>query len=185
MGSGNGGDDASTLAHPARDFPGGSDRRPASAGGPGAARLASQRQPVRAPRLGGTIGEAARDASLARRADGIANPIAPGDEGALLAGMTLYRDNCAGCHGGLHGPSGWGSGGFYPRVPQFWQEDHGHVTPAEAFVAIRDGIRYSGMGAWRGMMSEAEIWQVANFVSRIHALPPNVDARWRAGPARQ
>jgi thiosulfate dehydrogenase len=126
------------------------------------------------------LGDAALEASLERRAAGLANPIAAGDEAALLAGMTLYRDNCAGCHGGLRGPSQWGSAGFYPRVPQFWQEHQEDVTPAEAFVAVRDGIRYSGMGAWRGMMSETEMWQVANFVSRMHVLPANVDARWRA-----
>ena len=129
------------------------------------------------------IGERAIEASLERRAEGLQNPVAPGDEAALVAGMQLYRENCAGCHGGARGPSAWGSGNFYPRVPQFWQEHHEHVTAAEAFVAARDGIRYSGMGAWRGMLTEPEIWQVANFVSRMHALPPRVDAQWRAGPA--
>jgi mono/diheme cytochrome c family protein len=129
------------------------------------------------------LGERALGASLARRAAGLDNPVAPGDEAALLAGMRLYRENCAGCHGGLRGPSEWGSGNFYPRVPQFWQQGHSDVTPAEAFVAVRDGIRYSGMGAWRGMLTEPEMWQVANFVSRMHDLPSRVDARWRAGPA--
>ena len=128
------------------------------------------------------IGRRALDASLAGRAAGLRNPIADNDEAALVAGMQLYRENCAGCHGGMRGPSDWGSGGFYPRVPQFWQEPVA-LTPAEAFVAIRDGVRYSGMGAWQGMMGEADMWRVANFVSRMHALPPGVEARWRAGPA--
>jgi len=128
------------------------------------------------------VGERALEASLERRAANLQNPVAPGDEAALLAGMSLYRENCAGCHGGVRGPSAWGSGNFYPRVPQFWQEHHEHMNPAEAFVAVRDGIRYSGMGGWRGMMTEGETWQVANFVSRMHALPPAVDARWRAEP---
>ena len=127
------------------------------------------------------IGEGALDASLERRAEGLANPVAPGDEAALLAGMSLYGENCAGCHGGVRGPSPWGSGGFYPRVPQFWQEHHAHLTPGEAFVAIRDGIRYSGMGAWQGMMSDSQMWQAANFVSRMHDLPPRVQAQWLAG----
>ena len=134
------------------------------------------------PGLENELGEAALEASLERRAEGLQNPVAAGDEAALVAGMDLYRDNCAGCHGGARGPSAWGSNGFYPRVPQFWQQHHEHITPAEAFVAVRDGIRYSGMGAWRGTLSEPEIWQVANFVSRIHELPPRVDAAWRAGP---
>jgi mono/diheme cytochrome c family protein len=129
-----------------------------------------------------SMGRRAVAASLGARADGLQNPIPATDEAALLAGMRLYRENCAGCHGGIRGPSSWGSGGFYPRVPQFWQEPVA-VTPAEAFVAVRDGIRYSGMGAWQGILTEPEMWQVANFVSRMHALPAPVDARWRAGPA--
>jgi mono/diheme cytochrome c family protein len=130
------------------------------------------------------IGEVALEGSLRRRAAGLPNPIASGDEAALAAGMDLYLDNCAGCHGGLRGPSPWGSRGFYPRVPQFWQQP-AELSPAEAFVAVRDGIRYSGMGAWRGLMSEPEMWRVANFVSRIHSLPPEVDARWRAQATAQ
>ena len=126
------------------------------------------------------LGRRALAASLRRRAAALDNPVAADDEAALIAGMALFRNNCAGCHGGARGPSDWGTGNFYPRVPQFWQ-DRVAVTPQEAFVAVRDGIRYSGMGAWRGMMTEPEMWQVANFVSRIHALPPRVEARWRAG----
>jgi mono/diheme cytochrome c family protein len=128
------------------------------------------------------IGRRALDAALERRTAGLRNPIAANDEAALIAGMDLYRENCAGCHGGTRGPSDWGRSGFYPRVPQFWQEPVA-IAPAEAFVAVRGGIRYSGMGAWQGMMSEPEMWQVANFVSRMHALPANVDAGWRAAPA--
>ena len=39
------------------------------------------------------------------------------------------------------------------------------------FVAIKDGIRYSGMGAWDGMMSDEEIWKSGN-VSRTHRIAP-------------
>jgi len=134
------------------------------------------------PRLEALIGGAALDASLERKAKGLHNPVAAADAESLAAGMTVYRENCAGCHGGARGPSKWGAGNFYPRVPQFWQ-DPVHVSPEEAFVVVRDGIRYSGMAAWRGMISPEEMWQVANFVSRMHALPPAVDAQWKAGPA--
>ena len=127
------------------------------------------------------LGQRALAASLERRAEGLRNPIAANDEAALLAGMSLYRNNCAGCHGGLRERSAWGSRGFYPRVPQFWQ-DPVAITPEQAYAAIHGGIRYSGMGAWRDLISEPEMWQVANFVSRMHDLPPRVDPRWRAPP---
>jgi mono/diheme cytochrome c family protein len=46
------------------------------------------------------------------------------------------------------------------------------------FVAIKDGIRYSGMGAWNGMLSDEEIWKVATFLEHIGSLPPEVEANW-------
>jgi len=47
-------------------------------------------------------------------------------------------------------------------------------------VANKDGIRYSGMGAWDGMMSDEEIWKVATFLEHIGSLPPEVVANWKA-----
>ena len=145
---------------------------------------AAERQPLGAAGLGERARRGgARSLARAPRRGAAQSGRARATRPRSSPAWTLYRENCAGCHGGARGPSAWGSGNFYPRVPQFWQEHHEHVTPAEAFVAVRDGIRYSGMGAWRGMLTEPEMWQVANFVSRMHALPARVDARWRAGPA--
>ncbi len=112
------------------------------------------------------VGMRALDASLERRANRLKNPIATNDKAALAAGQKLYADNCAGCHGSRSGPSTWGANGFYPRVPQFWQEG-ADVSAEEAYAAVHDGIRYSGMGAWRDLMKDDDIWKVANFVSRI------------------
>jgi hypothetical protein len=46
------------------------------------------------------------------------------------------------------------------------------------FVDIKYGIRYSGMGAWDGMMSDEEIWKVA-FLAHIGSLPAEVEANWK------
>jgi mono/diheme cytochrome c family protein len=127
------------------------------------------------------IGERTLEASLAARAKALRNPIGANDNAALLAGMKLFRENCAGCHGGADADSKWGARNFYPRVPQFWRVEADDVPAAEqAFVAVRDGIRYSGMGAWSGMLKEGQMWQVANFVSRMHHLPPAVEIAWKA-----
>jgi mono/diheme cytochrome c family protein len=122
-----------------------------------------------------SLGGRALDASLEKRAKGVSNPIKAGDAAALAAGQKLYATNCAGCHGTRVAPSEWGSKAFYPRVPQFWQGDASDLAPEEAFVAIRDGVRYSGMGAWRHLMKPDDMWRVANFVAHIH------DARSRGG----
>jgi mono/diheme cytochrome c family protein len=117
------------------------------------------------------LGMRAIDASLEDRSEDLKNPIAANDKAALAAGEKLFSENCAGCHGDDKGPSAWGSRGFYPRAPQFYQEES-DVSPEEAFVAIHDGIRYSGMGAWRDLMKDDDIWKVANFVAHLEPKEP-------------
>ena len=109
----------------------------------------------------------ALDASLEKRSGRLSSPIAANDPAALAAGGKIYADNCAGCHGSAKGPSDWGSKNFYPRAPQFLQEGS-DVSASEAFAAIHDGIRYSGMGAWRGQLKDEDIWKVATFIANQH-----------------
>jgi mono/diheme cytochrome c family protein len=114
-----------------------------------------------------SIGMRSLDASLEKRSEGLKNPVAANDAEVLAAGQKIYAGKCSGCHGDAKGPSSWGAKGFYPRAPQFFQEGS-DVTPPEAYAAVRDGIRYSGMGAWREQMKEDDMWKVANFVASIH-----------------
>jgi len=65
------------------------------------------------------------------------------------------------------------------HVPQC-ADNQPHLSAPQMFVAIKDGIRYSGMGAWDGMMSDEEIWKVATFLEYIGSLPPEVVANWKA-----
>lgn len=108
------------------------------------------------------------DGALEKRAKGLKNPIAANDGAALAGGAKIYGDNCAGCHGDAKGQSNRGAKGMYPRVPQFFRGEASDVTPEEAYAAIHDGIRYSGMGAWSGQINETDMWKVANFVATIH-----------------
>ena len=117
------------------------------------------------PKWESSIGMRALDASLEQRSDGLKNPIAANDAAALAAGAKIYSDNCAGCHGSAKGPSSFGSG-FYPRVPQFFQEGT-DVNDKEAYAAVRDGVRYSGMPARHSQLNDQQLWQVANFVAGI------------------
>ena len=118
------------------------------------------------PNWESSLGMRALDASLEKRSDAVSNPVQANDKVALAAGGKIYAAKCAACHGSATGPSDWGAKGFYPRAPQFFQEGS-DVSPPEAFTAIRDGVRYSGMGAWKGRLKDEDIWKVANFVSTI------------------
>lgn len=123
-----------------------------------------------------SIARDAVHASLKRQATGLHNPLTPSNE-VLLAGLKIFKMNCAGCHGTRGQPSQWGTQNFYPRVPQFASEAPKLGAP-QMFVAIKYGIRYSGMGAWQGMMTDEQIWNVATFLEQIDKLPPEVEAGW-------
>jgi len=124
------------------------------------------------------VARMAFNASVARHAPRTSNPLRPSAE-VLLAGMKVYRDNCAGCHGGPSRASEWGSTDFYPRVPQFAR------TPPrkpdwQLYRIVTRGVRYSGMAAWGNQVPDSTIWQVVTFLSRLDSLPPTIDAAWRS-----
>jgi mono/diheme cytochrome c family protein len=122
------------------------------------------------------LGQAVLKVSLSYKAVGLSNPIESSDA-ELLAGMEAFKNNCSGCHGDAGTVSHWGNSNFYPRVPQFAQSPPA-LTATEMFVAIKHGIRYSGMFA-NEQMKDERIWQIATFLSRLSSLPPDVDRAWR------
>jgi mono/diheme cytochrome c family protein len=131
----------------------------------------------------------ALDAAAARNAPHLTNPIAPTYEN-LLAGMKLFRDDCAGCHGTPTSPND--SFSLYPNVPQFWK-----APPQEPdwqlFWIVKYGVRYSGMFAWDGEwgkdaagndVSDQKIWTAVTFLTHLDSLPPAVNAQWHAKPSQ-
>ncbi len=128
------------------------------------------------PRWEEGIAGMAFDASVARHAPHVANPTG-GGEREILAGMKLYLNDCAGCHGDSRGASRFGAG-FYPRTPQFSVETS-MMPDWQMYWIVKNGVRYSGMPAWAGEMSDTETWQIVIFLSHLHALPATVQAEWR------
>jgi thiosulfate dehydrogenase len=119
-------------------------------------------------------------ASLAGNSAHLSNPLPITNE-TLLAGMRIYRDGCAGCHGDYGQPSHWGTHGFYPPVPQS-ADQPSSLTTAEMFLVVKHGIRYSAMGGWNGMLPDEDIWRVATFLGRLRDLPQPVEVAWKAKP---
>jgi mono/diheme cytochrome c family protein len=134
------------------------------------------------PRWENTLATRSLHAAVAREAKNLTAPLSASEE-TLRAGMKIYRTNCAGCHGDFDQPSKWGANGFYPRVPQFPQAPP-TLRSEEMFLIVRGGIRYSGMGSWKDLMSEEETWKVALFLNNMQSLPPAVKSEW-AGKKNQ
>lgn len=143
-------------------------------------------------RLEATVAHMALDASAARHAPHLVDPIAP-TEANLMAGVRLFKNDCAGCHGTPNSAHANETNvTLYPNAVQFAL----HPTrkpPYQLFWIIRGGIRYSGMFAWAGQfspdstgkdVSDERIWTAVTFLTHMDSLPPAVDAEWhrKGGP---
>jgi thiosulfate dehydrogenase len=117
-----------------------------------------------------TLAGRAMDASVARSAPKVANPVAA-DETNLVAGARLYRDHCALCHGDPAQPKSPLSDSLNPPPPQF-VNDMADMPENQNFYILEHGIRWTAMPGWKNVLSEQQIWQMVTFLSHMHDLPP-------------
>jgi thiosulfate dehydrogenase len=107
-------------------------------------------------------------------------PIQP-DEDNLVAGAHIYSEKCASCHG-YHGkPSPFGAH-MFPDAPPLWEmHHHGSETmmgvtddpPGETYWKVANGIRLTGMPAFKDALTETEMWQVSLLLANANKpLPP-------------
>ena len=131
------------------------------------------------------LSQLALNASVQRHAPHLSNPIPATDEN-LLAGLKIFRDGCAGCHGDVNSASDYGAS-FYPQPPQFALNPP-RLPDWQLFWIVKNGVRYSGMSAWDGQwhhdraVSDDRMWKVVTFLSHLDSLPPAVNTEWRKGP---
>ena len=116
-------------------------------------------------------------ASVSRQAPRMQNPI-PSTSDNLRAGMKLFLEDCAGCHGDSRKRSRWGTTMFYPRVPQLGLEPT-RKPDWQIFWIIQHGVRYTGMAGNGSLMPEENIWKIATFLTHLNDLPPDVNEEWR------
>jgi mono/diheme cytochrome c family protein len=53
-------------------------------------------------------------------------------------------------------------------------------SPSQLYWIIRNGIKMTGMPAWRESMSDPEIRDTVALVEAMEQLPPQTYLRWRA-----
>ncbi len=108
---------------------------------------------------------------LARSARG-ALPAEPANDNASLGyGDMLFTGDCAVCHGqdGRH-PTKIGLG-LYPRTLALDAPEVQHLSNAELFWVIKNGIRLSGMPAFGRIHSDEEIWHLVHYVRSLGSPP--------------
>ena len=113
------------------------------------------------------------------RAPRVTNPL-PADASTQRAGLHIYEQNCAVCHGDSRGRATTIARGLYQHAPQLArdgvEDDPQYVTVWK----VRHGIRWTGMPAFRTTLSERDIWSVTAFVATMNALAPDVERAWTA-----
>ncbi len=101
------------------------------------------------------------------------------DEKNLVAGAQIYRDQCAACHG-FHGKPSAFAAYMYPAAPPLWEKHANSAVvgvsddpPGETFWKVANGIRLTGMPAFKDTLSETQIWQVSLLLANADKpLPP-------------
>lgn len=120
------------------------------------------------------------DATLAREAPKSANPV-PLTDANLIAGIDLYGQHCAICHGTAKGEASASpiAKGEYPAPPQLATNGVEDDPEGYSFWIIAHGIRWSGMPAWRGTLNDEQIWTLALFLKNMDKLPPAAEQAWK------
>jgi mono/diheme cytochrome c family protein len=122
-------------------------------------------------------------ATIARQAPKGDNPL-KADDANLLAGIKLYAENCAVCHGAADGQASNIAKGLYQHAPQLAKHGVEDDEDGETYWKIYHGIRLTGMPAYRESLSEKQVWQLTLFLKHMEDLTPAAEKAWKALPSQ-
>ena len=143
----------------------------------GLARMVADERERHPPHTEKVFAHLALDRAAARHAPHLVNPIAPTEEN-LMAGMRLFKGDCAGCQGDPNNAAKReAENSLYPSPPVFAL--HPPRKPDyQLFWIIKGGVRYSGMFKWDGESAKThpeEIFRMKRFGGRWRSLPSDGD----------
>jgi mono/diheme cytochrome c family protein len=102
------------------------------------------------------------------------SPVAA-DEAAFLAGAEIYKSQCAACHGMPGQSPADYAATMYPKPPQLFRGTGVTDDPAsESYWKVANGIRLSGMPAYKSKLSDTQLWQVSQLVAHANEIPESV-----------
>lgn len=117
-------------------------------------------------------------ATLEREAPKDPNPV-PLNDANLIAGIQLFAEHCAICHGNAKGAASPLAQGEYPEPPQLATDGVEDDPEGWTYWKVAHGIRWSGMPAWKGRLDDKQIWTLALFLKHMDKLPPAAEAAWQ------
>ncbi len=119
------------------------------------------------------------NAAIAKGAPPSPYPFGPVTDATIVEGAKLYMTNCSVCHGSGTGEASNVAKGMYIKAPQFAKHGVDDDPAGETYWKIEHGIRFTGMPAYVGLLTEEQIWDIAYFLGRsADKLPPDAAAVW-------
>jgi mono/diheme cytochrome c family protein len=113
------------------------------------------------------LANAAKDVAIPLEAGKKLNPLPATDE-VVSQGQEVFLGSCAQCHGADgRGDSSLGSS-MNPPAMDLSSAHVQHWSDAELFWIVQNGVRLTGMPAWKSSISDDDTWKLARF---IHSLP--------------
>jgi thiosulfate dehydrogenase len=100
----------------------------------------------------------------------------PFDDANLASGARNYLNQCAGCHG-LPGTKAPGfAATMFPKAPQLFSENENVTDDPEGVIywKIKNGIRLTGMPAFKTILDDNEIWQISLLLKQANQLSSSV-----------
>ncbi len=95
---------------------------------------------------------------------------------AAKKGMDLYRQSCALCHGG-DGRSNTPLGrGLYPPAIDLTSPHVKRWNDAELFWIIQNGVRLTGMPAWKDVFDDTQTWELVMAIRELQTAKPRPEA---------
>lgn len=85
---------------------------------------------------------------------------------AVSAGAEIFKTNCAACHGETGHGDGPAGASLYP-APKNLAELQTQVGDDYLFWRINTGKEGTSMVAWKGILTDEQIWLVVSFVRTL------------------
>jgi mono/diheme cytochrome c family protein len=97
------------------------------------------------------------------------------DEPAFLAGADVYNEHCAACHGMPGQPPSDYAATMFPKPTQLFRGKGVTDDPtSDSYWKAANGIRLSGMPAFKTKLTDTQLWQVSQLVAHANDLPESV-----------
>jgi mono/diheme cytochrome c family protein len=91
--------------------------------------------------------------------------------GQIQRGLALYRQHCVQCHGAPGVAPEPFALGMTP-APANLVYTAREWPPADVFWVVKEGIKMTGMPAWKHRMADEDVWAIVSFMRELPRLSP-------------